>query len=127
MHLQAWGDTVQKLSSVAFDLAGINPKKVVVKLPCTLEGIQTAALLRDANIRLSMTGLASGVQVVPCMHAGAEYATPFLGRMKDRVGSEKVRCGAGDTVSHIALSQFHRCISSELRPAVCCRGWRSSF
>ena len=31
---------MQKLSSVAFDLAGINPKQVVVKLPCTLEGIQ---------------------------------------------------------------------------------------
>ena len=51
LHLQSWGDNVQKLSSVAFDLAGINPKQVVVKLPCTLEGIQTAALLRDANIR----------------------------------------------------------------------------
>jgi len=51
VHFQSWGDNVQKLSSVAFDLAGINPKQVVVKLPCTLEGIQTAALLRDANIR----------------------------------------------------------------------------
>ena len=40
LHLQSWGDNVQKLSSVAFDLAGINPKQVVVKLPCTLEGIQ---------------------------------------------------------------------------------------
>ena len=28
-----------------------------VKLPCTLEGIQTAALLRDAEIRVTITGL----------------------------------------------------------------------
>ena len=58
LHLQSWGDNVQKLSSVAFDLAGINPKQVVVKLPCTLEGIQTAALLRDANIRYDREAVA---------------------------------------------------------------------
>ena len=63
LHLQSWGDNVQKLSSVAFDLAGINPKQVVVKLPCTLEGIETAALLRDANIRVTITGLNSSAQV----------------------------------------------------------------
>ena len=65
LHLQSWGDNVQKLSSVAFDLAGINPKQVVVKLPCTLEGIETAALLRDANIRVTITGLNSSAQVQP--------------------------------------------------------------
>lgn len=33
--LQAWGDSVQKLSSVAFDLAGINVKGVVVSTHST--------------------------------------------------------------------------------------------
>jgi hypothetical protein len=30
IHVQAWGDTPDKLHSVALDLAGINPKRVVV-------------------------------------------------------------------------------------------------
>ena len=33
VQLQAWGDSVQKMSSVAFDLAGIDPKRVVVSAP----------------------------------------------------------------------------------------------
>ena len=51
---------------------------------------QTAALLKAANIRVSMTGLAVGHQVLPCMQAGAEYATPYLGRMNERLGRERV-------------------------------------
>ena len=51
LHLQSWGDNVQKLSSVAFDLAGINPKQVVVKLPCTLEGIQVSSAKPGLNIK----------------------------------------------------------------------------
>ncbi len=55
VHLQAWGSSVAQLSSTAFDLAGIDPQRVVVKLPCTLEGIQTAGLLRDSNVRVNVT------------------------------------------------------------------------
>ncbi len=31
-----------------------------VKLPCTLEGIQTAALLRESNVRVTITGELGG-------------------------------------------------------------------
>eukprot|EP00798_Chlamydomonas_sp_ICE-L_P014719 gene14719-20760_t len=86
LQVQAWGDDVQKLTSVAFDLAGINPKKVVVKLPCTLEGIQTASLLRDADIRVTITGVYSPQQVILAQSVGAEYAAPYLGRMNDAFG-----------------------------------------
>ncbi|GAX82614.1 hypothetical protein CEUSTIGMA_g10040.t1 [Chlamydomonas eustigma] len=89
MHLQVWGDTVQKLSSVAFDLAGINPRQIVIKLPCTLEGIQTATLMRDANIRITIAGINSAAQVVLAEAVGAEYASAYFGWMIDKLGSEQ--------------------------------------
>jgi len=39
VHLQSWGDSPRKLVSHALDLAGIDPQRVVVKLPCTDNGI----------------------------------------------------------------------------------------
>jgi hypothetical protein len=38
VQLQAWGPSVQKLSSVAFDLAGIDPNRIVVSI-CTRASI----------------------------------------------------------------------------------------
>lgn len=88
VHLQAWGGTVQKMSSIAFDLAGIDPARVVVKLPCTLEGMQTAALLRESNIRVTITGLYAANQILVAQAVGAEYAAPYLGRMNDAYGAD---------------------------------------
>jgi len=89
VQLQAWGPSVQKLSSVAFDLAGIDPHRIVVKLPCTLEGTQTAALLRESNIRVTLTGLYAPPQVLVAQAVGAEYAAPYLGRMNDAYGGQE--------------------------------------
>lgn len=33
----------------------LHPPALQVKLPCTLEGTQTAALLRESNIRVTLT------------------------------------------------------------------------
>lgn len=89
VHIQAWGSTVQRMSSVAFDLAGIDPERIVVKLPCTLEGTQTAALLRESNIRVTLTGLYAPPQVLVAQAVGAEYAAPYLGRMNDAYGGQE--------------------------------------
>ncbi|KAL6762257.1 fructose-6-P aldolase [Haematococcus lacustris] len=89
IHLQAWGSNVTSMSSIAFDLSGIDPEKVVVKLPCTLEGVQTAGLLRDSNVRVTLTGLYAAPQVLLAQAVGAEYAAPYLGRMNDAYGGEQ--------------------------------------
>lgn len=89
MQFQAWGESPNKMVSVALDLFGMNPDIVVVKLPCTLEGLQAAALLRESSVRTTITGIYSSQQVLLAQILGADYAAPYLGRMNDAYGDNK--------------------------------------
>ncbi|GIL68687.1 hypothetical protein Vafri_21926 [Volvox africanus] len=89
MQFQAWGDSAQSMVSVALDLFGMNPNLVVVKLPCTLEGFQAAALLRESAVRVTMTAMYTSSQVLLAQSVGAEYAAPYLGRMNDAYGNNQ--------------------------------------
>ena len=56
---------------------------VVVKLPCTPDGMRTCAKLYDEGISVNMTLCFSVAQAQLCENAGADYISPFLGRMDD--------------------------------------------
>ncbi|KAG2484976.1 hypothetical protein HYH03_016272 [Edaphochlamys debaryana] len=91
--------------SVALDLFGMDPSLVVVKLPCTLEGFQAAALLRESNVRVTMTGIYSASQVMLAQAIGAEYAAPYLGRMNDAYGNNQ---GFTETVEMQRILKAHQ-------------------
>ncbi|KAJ9518453.1 hypothetical protein QJQ45_018496 [Haematococcus lacustris] len=117
---QAWGSNVTSMSSIAFDLSGIDPEKVVVKLPCTLEGVQTAGLLRDSNVRVTLTGLYAAPQVLLAQAVGAEYAAPYLGRMNDAYGGEQGKQAHGLRTlqgSHPVLACFPTGLQPQDSPA----------
>ncbi|GIL89171.1 hypothetical protein Vretimale_16163 [Volvox reticuliferus] len=61
----------------------------MVKLPCTLEGFQAAALLRESAVRVTMTAMYTSSQVLLAQSVGAEYAAPYLGRMNDAYGNNQ--------------------------------------
>ena len=56
---------------------------VVVKLPCTPDGMRTCADLADEGISVNMTLCFSVAQAQLCENAGADYISPFIGRMDD--------------------------------------------
>ena len=56
---------------------------VVVKLPCTPDGMKTCAYLADEGISVNMTLCFSVAQAQLCENAGADYISPFMGRMDD--------------------------------------------
>ena len=56
---------------------------VVVKLPCTPDGMRTCANLADEGISVNMTLCFSVAQAQLCENAGADYISPFMGRMDD--------------------------------------------
>jgi len=56
---------------------------VVVKLPCTPDGMRTCAKLYDEGISVNMTLCFSVAQAQLAENAGADYISPFLGRMDD--------------------------------------------
>lgn len=58
-------------------------KNIVIKLPCTVEGIKCCKKLSKDNIKTNVTLIFSVEQALLAMKAGATYVSPFLGRMDD--------------------------------------------
>lgn len=63
-------------------LAGIH-KHVVVKCPCTPDGLKACAFLSDQEIPVNVTLIFSPVQALLAAKAGAAYVSPFVGRLDD--------------------------------------------
>lgn len=58
-------------------------KHVVVKIPCTAEGLKAARILEEHKIRTNVTLVFSPNQVLLAAKAGASYISPFVGRLDD--------------------------------------------
>lgn len=56
---------------------------VIVKVPCTPEGIKAASALRGEKIRTNVTLVFSLNQAVLAAKVGAFFVSPFLGRLDD--------------------------------------------
>jgi transaldolase len=63
---------------------------IVVKLPMTTEGLKAARQLREEGIRTNMTLCFSPTQALLAAKAGADYVSPFIGRL-DNIGSEGMK------------------------------------
>jgi len=57
--------------------------RIVVKIPCTLEGIKTVKALSEKGIKTNCTLTFSLQQCLVAMKAGATYVSPFIGRLED--------------------------------------------
>jgi transaldolase len=66
-----------------YEAAGINRKRVLIKLASTWEGIRAAEQLEKEGIHCNMTLLFSLPQAVCCSDAKATLISPFVGRILD--------------------------------------------
>ena len=57
--------------------------EATIKLPCTPEGIKACKTLSYMGLRVNMTLVFSVSQAILCALAGAEYVSPFVGRLDD--------------------------------------------
>lgn len=64
------------------DLAGLGPN-VVVKCPMTAEGLKAVKRLHREGIKTNVTLIFSPNQALLAAKAGADYASPFIGRLDD--------------------------------------------
>src|SRR5213593_490478 len=64
------------------DLAGLGPN-VVVKCPMTAEGLKAVRKLHKEGIKTNVTLIFSPNQALLAAKAGADYASPFIGRLDD--------------------------------------------
>ena len=76
----------------AEELAKIAPN-IVVKIPCTLAGLQATKRLTSLGIKTNLTLCFSPSQAVLVAKAGASFVSPFVGRLDDisQQGMELVR------------------------------------
>ncbi len=56
---------------------------VVIKIPCTVDGLKATKLLSKEGIKVNMTLVFSSNQAILAAKAGAAYVSPFVGRLDD--------------------------------------------
>ena len=56
---------------------------IVIKVPCTVEGLKATKELRASNIKTNLTLCFSPSQALLVAKAGATYVSPFVGRLDD--------------------------------------------
>ena len=58
-------------------------KNVAVKVPLTVDGLKTCKKLREQNIMVNVTLCFSATQALLAAKAGANFISPFVGRLDD--------------------------------------------
>lgn len=84
------GDISAEVLSTTFDemiregeeLASLHPN-IVVKVPCTADGIKAVKWFSDHDIRTNCTLIFTVGQALLAAKAGAAYVSPFVGRLDD--------------------------------------------
>jgi len=66
-----------------YEAAGIDRKRILIKLASTWEGIKAAEILEKEGIHCNMTLLFSLPQAIGCAQVGATLISPFVGRILD--------------------------------------------
>lgn len=66
-----------------YEAAGIDRKRILIKLASTWEGMEAAQILEKENIHCNMTLLFNLAQAIGCAEAKATLISPFVGRILD--------------------------------------------
>ena len=66
-----------------YEEAGIDRKRILIKLASTWEGVQAAKVLEKEGIRCNMTLMFSLGQAIACAEVHATLISPFVGRILD--------------------------------------------
>jgi len=59
------------------------PENVIIKIPCTPEGLAATKVLTEEGVDTNVTLIFSSSQALMAAKAGATYVSPFIGRIDD--------------------------------------------
>ncbi len=82
VNLEVVGQESETMIREGHDLAALGPN-VVVKCPMTAEGLKAVRQLHRDGIKTNVTLIFSPNQALLAAKAGADYASPFIGRLDD--------------------------------------------
>lgn len=75
-------DDAENMIKEARELSKIH-KNIVVKIPMTSNGLEAVSVLSKENIKTNVTLVFSAAQALLAVAAGADYVSPFVGRLDD--------------------------------------------
>lgn len=81
-EVKATTETAEDMIVEAREIAAIHPN-MVVKIPMTPEGLKAVKVLKEEGIKTNVTLVFSPNQALLAARAGADYVSPFLGRLDD--------------------------------------------
>jgi transaldolase len=95
-----------------YEEAGIDKKRVLIKIASTWEGIRAAEILEREGIRCNLTLLFSLCQAIACAEAKVQLISPFVGRIYDwykkSTGSEYTGADDPGVQSVKRIYQYYR-------------------
>ncbi|MFH1225628.1 MAG: fructose-6-phosphate aldolase [Candidatus Diapherotrites archaeon] len=80
---EVMGDDASGMVKEALELAKIH-KNVIIKVPMTQEGMKAVRGLKKKGVRTNVTLVFSANQALIAAKAGADYVSPFVGRLDDK-------------------------------------------
>ena len=83
LSIEVMGDNSKELVRNAMTVQENYGNVATIKLPCTVEGLKACKYLTNLSLRVNMTLVFSVSQAILCGLAGADYVSPFVGRMDD--------------------------------------------
>ena len=75
--------TADEMIEEGMDLKSRLPENVIIKIPCTPDGLAATKTLSGRGIPVNVTLVFSVSQALLSAKAGAAYVSPFLGRLDD--------------------------------------------
>ena len=86
-------EVVENMYEEGKRLHDIFKDQCTIKVPCTVEGLQTCKQLSDEGIKVNVTLIFNAAQAILSAKAGATYVSPFIGRLDDNsvAGLEVIR------------------------------------
>ncbi len=81
-EVKATTEKAEDMVEEAREIAAIHPN-MVVKIPMTTEGLKAVKILKKEGIKTNITLVFSPNQALLAARAGADYVSPFLGRLDD--------------------------------------------
>ena len=97
------GQDVQTMVAEAREIAKW-AENIVVKIPASLEGVETTSVLASENIKVNFTLCFTLNQALLAIEAGAAFVSPFVGRLDD-IGEDGMKVAA-DIVEYLDYYQL---------------------
>jgi transaldolase len=90
VFVQVSGVSADAMIAEGSELAAIDPKRVVVKVPATAAGIQAIHKLSTQGVPVTATAICASNEALLATLAGARYLAPYMARISD-IGGDGCR------------------------------------